>query len=68
MVVDGLAEEDDAVVQQAGIDVIAALAARGLLDNVGNESRSGTLDAHGKSLAFKKGAASRGREISVYFT
>ena len=35
--VDLLAQEDDAVVEQARIDIIAALAARRLLDNVWHE-------------------------------
>ena len=37
VVVDLLAQEDNAIVEQAGVDVVAALAARGLLDNVGNQ-------------------------------
>ena len=35
--VDLLAQEDDAVVEQARIDIVAALAARRLLDNVWHE-------------------------------
>ena len=40
--VDLLAQKDDAVVQQARIDVVAALAARRLLDDVGNQRRINT--------------------------
>ena len=38
--VDLLAQEDDAVVEQARIDIVAALAARRLLDNVWHEAES----------------------------
>ena len=39
LVVDLLAQEDDALVEQAGIDIVAALATRRLLHNVGDQSR-----------------------------
>ena len=45
VVIDLLAQEDDAIVEQAGVDVVAALAARRLLDNVGNQRRLG-IEAH----------------------
>ena len=44
MIVDLLAQEDDAVVQQAAVDVVAALAAGRLLDNVGDKGVAGGLD------------------------
>ena len=37
MVVDLLAEEDDAIVEQTGIDVVASLSTRRLLDDVRNQ-------------------------------
>ena len=37
VIVDRLAQKDDAVVEQAGVDVVAALAARRLLDDVGDQ-------------------------------
>ena len=36
-VIDLIGQEDDAVVEQAGVDVVSALAAAGLLDHRGNE-------------------------------
>ena len=58
VVVDLLAQEDDAVVEQAAVDVVAALAARRLLDDVGDEGVARadqaalhTFDAH-RYLAF----------------
>ena len=37
VIVDLAAEKDDAVAQQARVDVVGALAARGALDDAGNE-------------------------------
>ena len=37
VIVDLAAEKDDAVAQQSGVDVVGALAARGALDDAGNE-------------------------------
>jgi hypothetical protein len=37
LVVDGGAEEDDAVVEQAGVDVVLALSAGAALDDGGNK-------------------------------
>jgi len=45
-VIDLLTEEDDAVVQQAGVDVVAALATRRLLDDIGYERRIGCFQIH----------------------
>ena len=42
--VDLLAQKDDAVVQETGVDVIAALTARGLLDDVGHERGVDAID------------------------
>ena len=46
--VDLFTQKDDAIVQQARIDVVAALTARRLLDNVGHERRLNVL--HGNSF------------------
>src|SRR5438093_11749256 len=44
LVVDGRSEEDDALVQQSGVDVERALAARGLLDHHRNQrAHAGSL-------------------------
>ena len=40
--VDLFAQKDDTVIQEAGIDVVAALAARGLLDDIGHERGIGS--------------------------
>ena len=62
VVVDLLAQEDDAVVEQAAVDVVAALAARRLLDDVGDEGVVHAFDAH-RYLAFVNRAARSGLHI-----
>ena len=48
-VVDLLRQEDDAVVQQTGKNIIAALAAAGLLNNIGNQTH-GDVSFHRHGL------------------
>ncbi len=57
----GVAEEDDAVLEQAGVDVVGPLAAAGLLDDDGNQHVSRSLPLtrflfhrrpHGDGMAF----------------